>query len=48
MIWKNQESWEFWLVGFEVNRHSKMQKVSANLFLRLWAANMDLLTALKY
>ena len=32
MIWRNQESFESWLVGLWVRRHSKMQKNSANNF----------------
>ena len=32
MVWKNQESCESSLVRFWVNRHTKMQKVSANNF----------------
>ena len=31
-FWKNQESCESWLVGFWVNRHSKMQNIFANNF----------------
>ena len=45
MSWKNQESWEPWLVWFWVNRHSKMQKqIAINFFFwRFWATIMDLL-----
>ena len=32
MVCKNQESWEFWLVGFWVIKHSKMPKISVNNF----------------
>ena len=32
MIWKNNESGEPRLVGFWVNRHSKMQRISAKKF----------------
>ena len=32
VVWKNQKSCESWLVGFWVNRHSKIQKTSANKF----------------
>ena len=42
-----QFSCKSWLVGFWVNRHSKMQKNSANNFLHFWAAIMDLLITLK-
>ena len=44
MSWKNQESWEPWLNGFWVNRHSKMQKKKKKFFFRFWATIMDLLT----
>ena len=32
MVWKNQEIWDPWLVGFWINRHLKMPKISANNF----------------
>ena len=32
MVWKNQDSYESWLVGFVVSRCSKMQKNSASNF----------------
>ena len=49
MVWKNQESWELWLDGLWGNRHSKMQKNSANIFFGIfWATIMELLIALKY
>ena len=32
MVWKNQESWEPWLVAFWVSRCWKMQNISANKF----------------
>ena len=37
MIWKNQESWQLWLPGFWVSRHSKRQKISANVFFFFFA-----------
>ena len=35
MVWKNQESWDSWLVGFWSNRYSKMQKILPTVFLFL-------------
>ena len=32
MVWGNQENWEPSLVGFWVNRHSKMWQKSANIY----------------
>ena len=32
MVWKSQENCEPWLVGFWVSRHSKMPKISVNIF----------------
>ena len=32
MVWENQESWEPSLVGFWVNRHSKMRQKSVNIY----------------
>ena len=48
ILWKNQVSWESWLVRFEVNRHSKMQKNFTKFFLSFSIAIMDLLITLKY
>ena len=49
MVWKNQKSWEPWLVGFWVNRHSKNAKnFCKQSFLSFWAAIMDLLVILWY
>ena len=45
MFWKNQESWEPWLVGFWVNKNSKIQKMQCFC---LWPAIMDLLITLRY
>ena len=32
MIWKYEDSWKSWLVGFWVITHSRMQKISVNNF----------------
>ena len=42
MVWKNQKCWNFWWYGFCSNKHSKMQKIFANIFFGVFEMQLSI------